>query len=54
MIPAFVILEYEVHGKTVRTGASYDNRFIIGRYHRAPQDRAMAGLHGLPGRDGLR
>src|SRR5580698_1157225 len=23
-----VILEYEVHGKTVRTGASYDNRFI--------------------------
>jgi ketosteroid isomerase-like protein len=23
-----VILEYEVHGRTVRTGASYDNRFI--------------------------
>jgi uncharacterized protein len=23
-----VILEYEVRGKTVRTGASYDNRFI--------------------------
>src|ERR1700730_4502650 len=23
-----VILEYEVHGKIVRTGASYDNRFI--------------------------
>jgi uncharacterized protein len=23
-----VILEYEVHGKTVRTGTSYDNRFI--------------------------
>jgi len=22
------ILEYEVHGKVVRTGASYDNRFI--------------------------
>jgi ketosteroid isomerase-like protein len=23
-----VILEYEVHGRTVRTGAAYDNRFI--------------------------
>jgi ketosteroid isomerase-like protein len=23
-----VILEYEVHGKIVRTGASYDNRFV--------------------------
>ena len=23
-----VILEYEVHGKILRTGASYDNRFI--------------------------
>jgi uncharacterized protein len=23
-----VILEYDVHGKIVRTGASYDNRFI--------------------------
>ena len=23
-----MILEYEVHGKTVRTGVSYDNRFI--------------------------
>ncbi|HWX14964.1 MAG TPA: nuclear transport factor 2 family protein [Chthoniobacterales bacterium] len=26
--PRIVILEYEVHGKTVRRGASYDNRFI--------------------------
>ena len=26
--PRIVILEYEVHGKIVRTGASYDNRFI--------------------------
>jgi ketosteroid isomerase-like protein len=26
--PRVAILEYEVHGKTVRTGASYDNRFI--------------------------
>ena len=26
--PRVVILEYEVHGKTVRTGAFYDNRFI--------------------------
>jgi ketosteroid isomerase-like protein len=26
--PRVVILEYEVYGKTVRTGASYDNRFI--------------------------
>ena len=26
--PRVVILEYEVNGKTVRTGASYDNRFI--------------------------
>jgi ketosteroid isomerase-like protein len=26
--PRVVILEYEVHGKTVRTGATYDNRFI--------------------------
>jgi ketosteroid isomerase-like protein len=23
-----LILEYEVHGKTIRTGAAYDNRFI--------------------------
>jgi len=23
-----VILEYDVHGKIIRTGASYDNRFI--------------------------
>jgi ketosteroid isomerase-like protein len=23
-----VILEYEVHGKAVKTGSSYDNRFI--------------------------
>jgi ketosteroid isomerase-like protein len=26
--PRVVILEYEVHGKIIRTGASYDNRFI--------------------------
>jgi uncharacterized protein len=26
--PRVVILEYEVHGRAVRTGASYDNRFI--------------------------
>jgi ketosteroid isomerase-like protein len=26
--PRFVIIEYEVHGKIIRTGASYDNRFI--------------------------
>jgi uncharacterized protein len=26
--PGVVILEYEVHGKIVRTGVSYDNRFI--------------------------
>jgi ketosteroid isomerase-like protein len=26
--PRVVILEYEVHGKTVRTGVYYDNRFI--------------------------
>jgi ketosteroid isomerase-like protein len=26
--PRVVIIEYEVHGKIVRTGASYDNRFI--------------------------
>jgi len=26
--PRVVILEYEVHGKVIRTGASYDNRFI--------------------------
>jgi ketosteroid isomerase-like protein len=26
--PRVVILEYEVRGKIVRTGASYDNRFI--------------------------
>ena len=23
-----MILEYDVHGKIIRTGASYDNRFI--------------------------
>ena len=23
-----MIIEYEVHGKIIRTGASYDNRFI--------------------------
>ena len=26
--PRVVILEYEVHGKVIRAGASYDNRFI--------------------------
>ena len=26
--PRVVIIEYEVHGKIVRTGAAYDNRFI--------------------------
>jgi ketosteroid isomerase-like protein len=26
--PRVVILEYEVHGRILRTGASYDNRFI--------------------------
>ena len=26
--PRVVIIEYEVHGKIVRSGASYDNRFI--------------------------
>jgi ketosteroid isomerase-like protein len=26
--PRVVIIEYEVHGKILRTGASYDNRFI--------------------------
>ena len=26
--PSVVILEYDVHGKVVRTGGSYDNRFI--------------------------
>ena len=26
--PRVLILEYEVHGKVIRTGASYDNRFI--------------------------
>ncbi len=26
--PRVVIIEYEVHGKTVATGSSYDNRFI--------------------------
>jgi ketosteroid isomerase-like protein len=26
--PGVVIIEYEVHGNIVRTGASYDNRFI--------------------------
>ena len=26
--PRVVIIEYDVHGKTVATGSSYDNRFI--------------------------
>jgi uncharacterized protein len=26
--PRVVILEYDVHGRIIRTGASYDNRFI--------------------------
>jgi ketosteroid isomerase-like protein len=26
--PGVVIIEYEVHGKVVATGAPYDNRFI--------------------------
>jgi ketosteroid isomerase-like protein len=26
--PRVLILEYDVHGKIIRTGASYDNRFI--------------------------
>jgi len=49
--PRVVIIEYEVHGKIVRTGDSYDNRFYLGRYDRGSQNRAMAGLYGLPGRD---
>jgi len=28
--PRVVILECGVHGKIIRTGAAYDNRFIIG------------------------
>ncbi|HXI89997.1 MAG TPA: nuclear transport factor 2 family protein [Blastocatellia bacterium] len=27
-VPRIVIIEYDVHGKTVATGSSYDNRFI--------------------------
>jgi len=48
--PRVVILEYDVHGKIIRTGAAYDNRFIsvvtIG-------DRKIVhwrGLYGLAGR----
>ena len=26
--PRVVILEYDVHGQIIRTGASYDNRFV--------------------------
>ena len=26
--PRVVIIEYDVHGKIIRTGSSYDNRFI--------------------------
>jgi hypothetical protein len=45
-----VIIEYEVHGNIVRTGASYDNRFVSVVTIEGPQDRALAGLYGLPGR----
>jgi hypothetical protein len=43
-----VILEYEVHGNILRTGASYDNRFISVVTIREPEDRRLARLHGLP------
>src|SRR3984957_1151830 len=43
------ILEYDVHGKITRPGASYDSRVHLGRYYRGPQDCAMAGLYGLAG-----
>jgi len=43
----FVIIEYEVHGKIIATGASYDNRFISVV---TIEDRKIVhwrGLHGL-------
>jgi hypothetical protein len=41
--PGVLILEYEVHGKKIRTGKAYDNRFIsvVTRWSRV----AISGGH---------
>jgi hypothetical protein len=44
--PRVVIIEYEVHGKIVATGALRQPVHLCG-YYRRSQDRALAGLHGL-------
>jgi ketosteroid isomerase-like protein len=48
-----VILEYEVHGKILSSGAPYDKAHI-GRHDQEQKDRPLAGLHGFSGRlDGI-
>jgi uncharacterized protein len=47
--PRVVIIEYEVHGKIVADRLLIRQPVHLGRYHRGPKDRAMAGLYGLAG-----
>jgi hypothetical protein len=47
-------LEYEVHGQSFSSGASYDNRFSLGRYDCEQKNLSLERLHGLFGRlDGV-
>ena len=49
--PRVAIIEYDVHGKIVATRLLIRQPVHLGRYHRGPKDRAMAGLYGLAGSD---
>jgi hypothetical protein len=42
-----VILEYDVHGKILSTGVSYNNRLHLGHHDREQKNRALERLHGL-------
>ena len=48
--PCVVIIEYEVHGNNCQDRCLLRQPLHLGRHHRRPQDRALAGLYGLPGR----
>ena len=47
--PRVVVIEYDVHGKNCRDRLLIRQPVHLGRYHRGPKDRAMAGLYGLAG-----
>ena len=42
-----VIVEYDVHGTILATGANYDNRFLLDHRARRPEDLTLARLYGL-------